>query len=86
MSGIVVNSSVRAGENCILHGGNCIGNKGSVNVNPVLGDNVDIGFGAVIIGNIEIADNITVGANAVVNKSFMESGITIAGVPARRVK
>ena len=47
---------------------------------------MDIGVGAVIIGNIEIADNIIIGANAVVNKSFKEEGITIAGVPARKIK
>ena len=44
-----------------------------------------IGVGVVIIGDVEIADNIVIGANAVVNKSFSEPGITIAGVPARKI-
>ena len=44
-----------------------------------------IGVGVVIIGDVEIADNIVIGANAVVNKSFLEPGITIAGVPARKI-
>ena len=33
---------------------------------------MDIGFGAAIIGNVHIADNIIIGANAVVTKSFDE--------------
>ena len=83
---IIVNPNARIGKNCKLHGNNCIGNNGISEDCPKIGDNVDIGFGAVIIGGIKIADGIKIGANAVVNKSFSEPGITIAGVPARRVK
>lgn len=83
--GIVVNPAVKAGENCILHGGNCIGNKGSVNVNPVLGDNVDIGYGATIIGDVFVADNTIIGTNAVVVKSITEPGKTVVGVPAHKI-
>lgn len=83
---IVVNHASRIGKNCKLHGANCIGNNGKDNGVPKIGNNVDIGFGAVIIGDITIADSITIGANAVVNRSFLEPGITIAGVPAKRVK
>lgn len=81
--GIVVNPAVKAGENCTLHGGNCIGNKGSINVNPVLGDNVDIGYGAAIVGDVYVADNTVIGANAVVVKSINEAGKTVVGIPAR---
>lgn len=83
---IIVNPSSKIGKNCKLHGNNCIGNNGDSEECPVIGDNVDIGFGAVVIGDIKIADNIKIGANAVVNKSFTEPGITIVGVPAKRVK
>ena len=83
---IVINPKARIGKHCRLHGNNCIGNNGFIDEAPTIGNNVDIGFGAVVIGNIHIADNIKIGANAVVNKSFYEQGITIAGVPARRVK
>ncbi|MBE6950622.1 MAG: serine acetyltransferase [Ruminococcaceae bacterium] len=79
---IVVNDSVRAGENCKLHGSNCIGNNGITQHAPRLGDNVDIGFGAVVIGDIEIADGTVIGANAVVNRSVREAGCTVVGVPA----
>ncbi len=82
---IVVNASVRAGENCILHGNNCIGNNGTEDISPRLGDNVDIGYGAVLIGDIHIADNCIIGAQALVNRSFEEAGSKIAGIPARKI-
>lgn len=83
--GIVVNSAVRAGENCKLHGGNCIGNNGRTDAVPYLGDNVDIGYGAVLIGDIQIANDCVIGANAVVNRSFHEPHSRIIGVPARKL-
>ena len=49
----------------------------------IIGDNVFIGSGAKIIGEVTIANNIAIGAGAVVTKSFSEDNITIAGVPAK---
>lgn len=83
---IVVNSSARIGENCILHGGNCIGNNGITNAAPQIGDNVDIGYGATLIGDILIPNNTTIGANALVNRSFEEEKRIIAGVPAKIIR
>lgn len=83
---IVINGMSRIGKNCRLHGDNCIGNDGKTLDSPVIGDNVQIGVGAKIIGNIRIADNCRIAAGAVVISSFDEEGITIAGVPARKVK
>ena len=83
---IVINDGARVGCNCILHGDNCIGNNGKNNENPIIGDNVDIGVGAKIIGNVQIADNIVIAAGAVVVNSFLEPGITIGGVPAKKIK
>ena len=82
---IVVNPDVRAGENCVLRGANCIGNNGTVNDNPVLGDNVELGYGAVIIGGVTVAGDTKIGANAVVNRSIEEGG-TYVGVPAKRIE
>ena len=47
---------------------------------------MDIGVGAKIIGPVRIADNVRIGANAVVVSSFDEPGITVVGVPARVVR
>ena len=83
---IVVNPNVKAGENCVLRGANCIGNNGTEDRNPVLGDNVELGYGAVIIGNITVADRTVIGANAVVNRSIEETDGTYVGVPAKRIR
>lgn len=83
---IVVNPGVRAGEYCTLRGGNCIGNNGTLDENPVLGDRVSLGFGAVIIGAISIADDTVIGANAVVTHSVGEAGGTYVGAPAKRLQ
>lgn len=83
---ILVNGFSKIGNNVILHGMNCIGAKHLKDDAPIIGNNVDIGVGAVIIGNVTIADGIKIGANAVVTKSFLEPNITIAGIPARKIK
>ena len=83
---IVVAENAHIGANCRIHACVNIGNKaGSPNKAPKIGNNVYIGPGAKIFGDITIADNMTIGANAVVNKSFLESGIDIAGVPAHKI-
>lgn len=83
---IVVNGHAKIGENCQLHGENCIGNKGDFDkAAPVLGDNVDVGIGAKVIGDIYIANNVKIGANAVVTKSCYKEGATLVGVPAREI-
>ena len=84
-AGIVVNAAVQAGDNCKLHGVNCIGNNGLTKAVPRLGDDVELGYGSVIIGDVRIADHCIVGANAVVNRSFEEAGSTVVGVPARKI-
>lgn len=84
--GIIINSQSRIGDGCKFHGDNCVGNNGMDNNCPTLGKNVELGIGAKVIGGITLADGIRVGANAVVTKSFAEAGITIAGVPAVKVK
>lgn len=83
---IVVNPGVRAGQNCVLRGANCIGNNGIVDKNPVLGDNVELGYGAVIIGDVRIASHTIIGANAVVNRSIEDEGSTYVGVPAKKIQ
>jgi len=82
---IVVNKDTRVGENCRIHACTNIGsNRGGVSA-PQIGNNVYIGPGAKIFGDIRIADNIAIGANSVVNKSFYEKGISVAGVPAKKI-
>ena len=81
---IIVNPQTKIGENCRIHVGVNIG--AHHDKAPRIGNNVYIGPGAIIFGDIEIADNISIGANATVNKSFTEPNVVIAGTPAKVVK
>lgn len=83
----VINGNVAIGDNCHVHGTVVIGNLGSQDLRcPSIGNNVMIGAGAKVIGNVTIADSIKVAAGAVVVSSFLEPGITIGGIPAKRLK
>ena len=83
---IVVNSACHIGENCMIMNNVNIGANGGSLKAPQIGRDVYIGPGAVIFGDIEIADGCYIGANAVVNKSFLEPNSVIAGVPAKVIK
>ena len=83
---IVINSAVRIGENCRIHACVNIGASGGSVEAPQIGNNVYIAPGAKIYGNIKIANNIAIGANATVGKSFEEDSILIAGNPAKKIK
>lgn len=86
LSTVLINGHARIGNNCILHGNNCIGSKGYGVEAPIIGDNCEIGFGACLIGNIRLGNNIIVGANSVVIRSFEENNCVLAGNPARIIK
>lgn len=79
---IVINGISHIGKDCQLHGDNVIGNDGITLDAPMVGDSVEIGAGASIIGNVEICSKVIIGAGAVVVNSIDKSG-TYIGVPAR---
>jgi serine O-acetyltransferase len=82
---IIVHSKAVVGENCRIDRCVSIGSIHYPTPPPRIGNNVFIGPGAVIDGDIEIADGIAIGANSYVNKSFNEPEITIAGCPAKKI-
>lgn len=82
-NGIVINGNARVGKNCTLYGDNCIGNNGIDKGCPNIGDNVRLCVGAKVLGNITLANNITVAAGAVVVKSCFRSNVILGGVPAK---
>jgi len=82
-TGIVINSRVQGGRNLFIEHGVTIGEeKGGV---PILGDNIFIGAGAKIFGEIRIGNRTRIGANAVVIRDVPE-GATAVGVPARIIQ
>lgn len=83
-TGIVIGDNVKIGNNCIIYQNVTIGKSKSDDY-PVIGNNVTIYAGSVLIGKIKIGDNVIIGANSVVNKNVQENTI-VAGVPAKVIK
>ncbi len=81
---IIINDNCLIGKNFKVNVGVNIGNNEfkSHNKCPTIGDNVFIGPGAKLFGDIIIANGCRIGANAVVNKSHLIENSTIVGVPA----
>tara|TARA_B110000879_G_scaffold143516_1_gene186557 strand:- start:1048 stop:1494 length:447 start_codon:yes stop_codon:yes gene_type:complete len=83
--GIVIHQGCKLGDNLTLRHNVTIGNSVSNGKCPVLGNNINIGCGVVIIGDIEIKDNVNIGANTLVNKSVPENS-TVVGNPMKILK
>jgi serine O-acetyltransferase len=80
--GIVVSGFTRFGSHCRIRSGVVIGlSRVGEPCAPQFGNNVDIGAGAKILGNIRIGDNVLIGANAVVLTDVPSNSIAV-GVPA----
>ncbi|MDE6213095.1 MAG: serine O-acetyltransferase [Lachnospiraceae bacterium] len=82
---IVVHGNARIGKNCRLQEGVTIGATNGSHEAAVIGDNCYFGSGAKVIGAVRIADDVAVGANAVVTADITERGTTWAGAPARKI-
>lgn len=82
---ILCNSKAKINENVSIHINTAFVARGTSDECPVIGNNCVIGVGATILGGVVIADGIAVGAHALVNKSFNEPNIAIAGVPAKKI-
>lgn len=81
--GIVVSGYAQFGDDCRIRNGVVIGLKNIAEpVAPIIGDNVDIGAGAKILGAIKVGNNVVVGANAVVITDVPDNSLAV-GVPAR---
>lgn len=74
------------GENCTIWHHVTIGNKlDNSECKPIIGNNVKICTGSIIIGNIKIGDNVIVGAGSVVVKDIPNNCV-VAGCPAKIIK
>lgn len=85
--GVVIGETSIIGNNVTLFQGVTLGGTGKEKGkrHPTLGDNVVVGAGAKILGNITIGDNVQVGANAVVVRS-VPADSTVVGIPGRIAK
>lgn len=85
--GVVVGETSIVGNNVTLFQGVTLGGTGKEigKRHPTLGDNIVVGTGAKVLGNIEIGANSYIGANAVVIKTVPPNS-TVVGVPGRVAK
>ena len=83
---IIISAEAKLGQNCRVHVCVNIGRSGGGKKAPQIGDNVYIGPSCVLFGDIKVANNVTIGANATVNKSIEQEHVVIAGTPAKIVK
>jgi serine O-acetyltransferase len=80
---IVISGFARFGDNCVIRNEVTVGLRHVDNpVAPKIGNNVDIGAGAKVLGDITIGDNVAIGANAVVITDVPPDSIAV-GNPAR---
>ena len=85
--GVVIGETAVIGDNVTMFHGVTLGGIGyeKGKRHPTIGNNVFIGCGAKILGNITVGDNAKVGANAVVVKD-VEANTTVVGIPGMVVK
>jgi len=78
----VVSGYARFGNDCRIRNGVVVGlSRVEDPCAPIIGDNVDIGAGAKILGPITIGNNVLIGANAVVVRDVPDNSLAV-GVPA----
>jgi serine O-acetyltransferase len=90
VGGLVIGSGTVIGKNCqvrqnVTFGGNYSKKNEGGRLYPIVGDNISIGAGAVIIGPVKVGSNSIIGANTVVTRDMPENVIAF-GVPAKIIK
>ena len=84
--GVVIGETAEIGDDVLIYQQVTLGGtgKGSGKRHPTVGNNVILGAGAKVLGNIKIGDNVRIGAGSVVVEDVPENS-TVIGVPGRVV-
>jgi serine O-acetyltransferase len=77
--GIVISSKAVLGENCQIMQNVTIGRKKDGGPSPVIGDNVYIGCGAIILGDVKVGNNAVIGAGALVLEDVAADTVFVCG-------
>lgn len=83
--GIVIHSNTQIGDNCLVAQNVTIGRNFGDKKVPVIGNDVYIGAGSVVFGEITVGNNVIIGSNALVNKNI-PNNCTVVGNPMRIIK
>ncbi len=85
--GVVIGETCVIGDNVTLFHGVTLGGTGKEKGkrHPTIGNNVFIGSGAKILGNITIGNNVKIGANSVILESIPDN-VTVVGIPGKIIK
>jgi serine acetyltransferase len=85
---IVINRNARIGSRCMVRASTTLGNKidtkGLDLGSPVIGDDVEFGVGAIVIGPVTVGSGARIGAGAVVVRD-VPPGAVVVGNPARTI-
>ena len=79
--GVVIGETAIVGDDCTIYQGATLGGTGKEHNkrHPTLGNNVIVGAGARVLGNITVGDNVKIGANSVVLRD-VPANTTVVGV------
>jgi serine O-acetyltransferase len=80
---IIVNPAAKVGEYCSLSSGVVIAQ--SHDKNPVIGDHVELMIDSKVLGGVNVADHVRIGACALIIRTIEEENTTWAGIPARKI-
>ena len=85
--GIVIGETAVVGDDCTIYHQVTLGGTGKERLkrHPTLKNNVIVGSGSKVLGNILIGENVKIGANSVVLKDI-EDNVTVVGVPGKIIK
>ncbi len=82
--GVVIGETSIIGDDCTIYHQVTLGGTGkeAVKRHPTIGNNVLIGCGSKILGNITIGNNVKIGSNSVVLKDIPDNS-TAVGIPCK---
>lgn len=82
--GVVIGETAIVGDYCLIYQGVTLGGTGKETGkrHPTLGENVVVGAGAKVLGNLQIGNSVRIGAGSVVLRD-VPSDCTVVGVPGR---
>ncbi len=86
--GTVIGETAETGKNCTLFHNVTLGGTGKDKDkrHPTIGDNVLIGTGAILLGPINIGNNVKIGADTLIINRDVPDNCTVVGTPGKIVK